>query len=48
MKNYEYINACGLENFKNTSLYELGIDMDEKYFDNKYSTIFMKNLKKLK
>ncbi len=48
MKNYEYINACGLENYKNTSLYELGIDMDEKYFDNKYSTIFMKNLKKLK
>ena len=48
MKNYEYINACGLENFKNTSLYELGIDMDEEYFDHKYSNIFLKNLEKLK
>ena len=48
MKNYEYINACGLENFKNTSLYELGIEMDEEYFDNKFSNIFLKNLHKLK
>tara|TARA_Y100001970_G_scaffold21944_1_gene25223 strand:+ start:51 stop:698 length:648 start_codon:yes stop_codon:yes gene_type:complete len=47
MKKYEYINACGLENFKNTSLYELGIEIDEKSFDAKYSIIFLKNLKKL-
>jgi len=48
MTNYEYINACGLEDFKNTSLFELGINLDEEYFDNEYSTIFLKNLQQLK
>jgi len=48
MTNYEYINACGLENCKNTSLFELGINLDEEYFDNEYSTIFLKNLQQLK
>ena len=48
MTNYEYINACGLENFKNTSLFELGINLDEECFDNEYSKIFLKNLKQLK
>mgnify|MGYP001256250473 CR=1 FL=1 len=48
MKNYKYINACGLENFKNTSLYELGIDLDEENFDNEYSNIFLNNLQQLK
>jgi len=48
MANYEYINACGLENFKNTSLFELGINLDEECFDNEYSKIFLKNLQELK
>ena len=48
MKNYEYINACGLENFKNTSLFELGINLDEECFDSEYSKIFLKNLQQLK
>ena len=48
MKNYEYINACGLENFKNISMKELGIDLEEKDFDNEYSNIFLKNLQNLK
>ena len=48
MSNYEYINACGLENFKNTSLFELGINLDEECFDNEYSKIFLKNLQQLK
>ncbi len=48
MKNYKYINACGLDNFKNTSLNELGIDLDEENFDNEFSNIFLDNLKKLK
>ncbi len=48
MTNYEYINACGLENYKNTSLFELGINLDEECFDNEYSKIFLKNLQKLK
>ena len=28
MKNYEFINACGLENYRNTSLEELGIKIN--------------------
>ena len=48
MQNYNYINACGLENFKNTSLSELGIDLDEENFDNEYANIFLHNIKKLK
>ena len=48
MANYEYINACGLENFKNTSLFELGINLDEECFDNEYSKIFLKHLQQLK
>ena len=48
MTNYEYINACGLENFKNTSLFELGINLDEECFDNEYEKIFLKNLQQLK
>jgi len=48
MANYEYINACGLENFKNTSLFELGINLDEECFDTEYSKIFLENLQQLK
>ncbi len=48
LRKYQYINACGLGNYKNTSLQELGIEIDEKHFDEKYSKIFLKNLKKLK
>ncbi len=48
MKNYGYINACGLANFKNTSLSQLGIDLDEEKFDNEYLNIFLNNLQKLK
>lgn len=48
MTNYEYINACGLENYKNTSLFELGINLDEECFDNEYSKIFLKKLQQLK
>jgi len=48
MENYSYINACGLENFKNTSLKELGIKINQNQFDKEYSKIFLKNLKNLK
>ena len=47
MKNYDFINACGLENFKNTSLQELDINVAEKDFDKDFSIIFLKNLKSL-
>ena len=48
MKNYKYINACGLENYRNTSLQELGININEKRFDEEFSQIFLKNLNSLK
>ena len=48
MKNYKYINACGLQNFRNTSLEELGININEHRFDEEFSQIFLKNLKNLK
>tara|TARA_Y100000768_G_scaffold385535_1_gene371848 strand:- start:1053 stop:1700 length:648 start_codon:yes stop_codon:yes gene_type:complete len=48
LRKYQFINACGLSDYKNTSLQELGIEIDEKHFDDKYSEIFLKNLKKLK
>ena len=48
MNNYNYINACGLKNFKNTSLKELGIEIKEEKFDLEYSEFFLNNLKNLK
>ncbi len=47
LKNYKYINACGLENYRNTSLQELGININEKRFDKEFSQIFLKNLNHL-
>ena len=48
MKNYDYINSCGLENYNNTSLKELGIKISENRFDEEFSQIFLKNLNKFK
>ena len=48
MKNYNYINACGLENYNNTSLKELGIKINENRFDAEFSQIFLKNINKFK
>jgi lipoyl(octanoyl) transferase len=45
---YDYINACGLENYKNTSLEELGIRISKEEFDIKYLSFFLKNLNNLK
>ena len=47
MKNYDDINSCGLDNYKNTSLKELGIQIDESTFDKRYSRIFINKLKNL-
>ena len=47
LQNYNYINACGLKNFKNTSLQELGLEIKENKFDEEYSKIFLDNLKNL-
>ncbi len=48
MRNYNFINACGLKNAKNTSLFELGIKINEDKFDEEYSKIFLDNIKNLK
>ena len=48
MKYYKYINACGLENYKNTSLEKLGIKINENRFDEEFSRIFLKNLNSFK
>lgn len=48
MKYYDDINACGLDNYKNTSLKELGIEINESKFDEKFSWIFINKIKNLK
>tara|TARA_B100000959_G_scaffold272087_1_gene321011 strand:- start:320 stop:967 length:648 start_codon:yes stop_codon:yes gene_type:complete len=47
MNNYKFINACGLKNFKNTSLHNLGIKITEEKFDKEFSIIFLNNLRNL-
>jgi lipoyl(octanoyl) transferase len=48
MKNYDYISACGLENYNNTSLKKLGININENRFDEEFSQIFLKNINNFK
>ena len=48
MDNYKFIDACGLKNFKNTSLHELDINITEENFDKEFSLIFLNNLRNLK
>ena len=48
MDNYKYIDACGLKNFKNTSLHELDFNITEEDFDKEFSLIFLNNLRNLK
>ncbi len=48
MENYKFINACGLKNFRNTSLHELDINVTEENFDKEFSLIFLNNLRNLK
>ena len=44
---YENIHACGLEGYKNTSLTELGININYEEFDSSFEKIFIKNLSKI-
>ncbi|MFL2544133.1 MAG: lipoyl(octanoyl) transferase LipB [Alphaproteobacteria bacterium] len=48
MENYKFIDACGLKNFRNTSLHELDINITEENFDKQFTQIFLKNLRNLK
>ena len=47
MENYKFIDACGLKNFRNTSLQELDINITEENFDKEFSIIFLNNLRNL-
>ncbi|MBS56839.1 MAG: octanoyltransferase [Rickettsiales bacterium] len=47
LKYYDYINSCGLLEYKNTSLENLGIDISVSDFDKEYLAEFKKNLKNL-
>ncbi len=47
MKYYDCINACGLSDYKNTSLEELGININNEEFDEEFKKKFLKNLSKI-
>ena len=45
LKYYNYIHACGLKEYQNTSMKELGIKLEQSEFDNKFKEIFIEKLK---
>ncbi len=45
LKYYKYIHSCGLKDYQNTSMEELGIKLDQSEFDNKFKEIFIEKLK---
>ena len=47
LKYYEDIHSCGLEEYKNTSLNELGINLTEAEFDEEFKNIFLKKIESL-
>ena len=47
LQKYKYINACGLKNYKNTSLEELGLKLDQNEFDENFKKIFLNKLKSI-
>ncbi len=42
---YNLIHSCGLKEYSNTSLHELGIKIDQNEFDENFKKIFLKKLK---
>ena len=44
---YNFIHSCGLKEYSNTSLYELGIKIDQNEFDENFKKIFLKKLKNI-
>ena len=46
LKYYDDIHPCGLKNYRNTSLKNLGITITNKNFDIQFKEIFLNNLKK--
>ena len=45
LKYYNYIHSCGLKEYQNTSMEELGIKLEQSEFDNKFKKIFIEKLK---
>ncbi len=44
LKYYNYIHSCGLKEYQNTSMKELGIKLEQSEFDNKFKKIFIEKL----
>ena len=44
---YNFIHSCGLREYKNTSMKELGVEIDNNEFDSNFKKIFLKNLKNI-
>ena len=47
LKYYNYIHSCGLKDYTNTSLNELGIQIDQNEFDIGFQNIFLKKLERI-
>ncbi len=47
LKYYNYIHSCGLKEYENTSMKELGIKLEQSEFDNKFRKIFIEKLKNI-
>ena len=45
LKYYNYIHSCGLKDYQNTSMEELGIKFEQSEFDNQFKKIFLEKLK---
>ena len=45
LKYYNYIHSCGLKEYENTSMQELGIILEQSEFDKKFEKIFIEELK---
>ena len=45
LKYYNYIHSCGLKEYQNTSMEELGIKLEHSEFDNQFRKIFIEKLK---
>ncbi len=45
LRYYSYIHSCGLKEYQNTSMEELGIKLEQSEFDIKFKKIFLEKLK---
>ncbi|MDC3156527.1 lipoyl(octanoyl) transferase LipB [Pelagibacteraceae bacterium] len=45
LKYYNYIHSCGLKEYQNTSMQELGVKLEQSEFDTQFKKIFIEKLK---